>query len=123
MYKILKKHNITAVDVDNTLVMWSDDFRVNRSGRLEFDYGGEKVYLKPHNFHPTFIKHCYERGDFIEVWSQNGYEWAEQVIKKLGLENHVHVVRSKPVRHVDDKDNLTDIVGARIYIPDSEEIK
>ena len=120
MYKLLEESNITSCDVDNTLVMWSSDFKVNTKGRMHFKYGGEDVYLKPHNFHVTFLKHCYNRGDFVEVWSQNGFEWAEQVVLALGLENHVNVVRAKPTRHVDDKTSLSDIVGCRIYIPDDK---
>lgn len=118
MYNILKENSITSCDVDNTLVMWPDDYNQKKFDRIEFDYGSEKVYLKPHNFHVTFLKHCYNRGDFVEVWSQNGYEWAEQVVKKLGLENHVNLVRSKPTRHIDDKQKIEDIVGNRIYIED-----
>ena len=118
MYKLLEEVSITACDVDNTLVMWDKDFKNPGPGKIEFDYGSEKVYLKPHNFHVTFLKHCCNRGDYVEVWSQNGYQWAEQVVKRLELENHVDIVRSKPSRHIDDKESLEDIVGNRIYIPD-----
>lgn len=118
MYKLLEEDSITVCDVDNTLTMWPDDFRLEKEGRLEFDYGDEKVYLKPHNFHVTFLKHCFNRGDFIIVWSQNGYNWAKQVVDKLGLSNHVSLIASKPIRHIDDKKDLSDIVGNRIYIKD-----
>lgn len=118
MYKLLEEANITACDVDNTLVMWDKNYRNPGPGKMEFFYGSEKVYLKPHNFHITFLKHCFNRGDYVEVWSQNGFQWAEQVVKVLGLEEHVHVVRSKPTRHIDDKESLDDIVGNRIYIED-----
>ena len=118
MYQLLEHNSITVCDVDNTLVMWSSDFRTNKPGKTLFKYGGEDIYLKPHNFHVTFLKHCFERGDFVVVWSQNGYCWAKQIVDKLGLQDYVHVVASKPVRHIDDKMDLSDIVGNRIYIKD-----
>lgn len=117
-YKVLEESNITVCDVDNTLVIWDKDFRNPGDGKVKLRYGSEDVYLRIHTFHPTFLKHCYERGDYVQVWSQNGFSWAEQVVKALGLENHVHEIRSKPTRHIDDKDNLDDIVGNRIFIKD-----
>jgi len=118
MYKVLAKDSLIACDVDNTLVMWDKDYKNPAPGKLEFDYGSEKVFLKPHGFHVTFLKHCFNRGDYVEVWSQNGYQWAQQVVEKLGLQDHVDIVRSKPTRHIDDKQSLEDIVGNRIYIED-----
>lgn len=116
MYTLLEESNITVCDVDNTLVFWDKNYSNPGPGKIEFNYGSETVYLKPHSFHITFLKHCYNRGDYVEVWSQNGFSWAEQVVQKLGLSEHVHVVRSKPTRHIDDKEKLEDIVGNRIYI-------
>lgn len=121
--KVLKENNISTFDVDGTLVLWPKDYHQSGYGRVDFNYGDELIYLYPHVKHVTFLKHCYNRGDYVEVWSQNGYEWAEQVIKKLDLEQFVHIVRSKPTRHVDDKESLSDIVGNRIFLnysPDEE---
>lgn len=117
---VLKAKEITAFDVDNTLLMWSEDFATKDKKKIKLQYGDQDVYLEEHLFHPTFLKHCHNRGDFIIVWSQNGYFWAEQVVKKLGLEDYVHIVMSKPSRHVDDKEELKDIVGNRIYIPQNK---
>lgn len=112
--KVLRENNITAFDVDNTLVLWTLDGKT----RMPLQYGSETVYLSKHESHVRFLKHCHERGDYIVVWSQNGYAWAEQVVKALNLEAYVDEVRSKCTRVVDDKDNLTDIVGVRIYLGD-----
>jgi len=120
MYDLIRAESITSCDVDNTLVIWGKDYKTPGPNKIEFDYGDEKVYLKPHKFHPLFIKHCYNRGDYIEIWSQNGHMWAEQVVNKLGLQEHVTVIRNKPSRHIDDKTNLEDIVGVRIFIKDEE---
>lgn len=114
--KVLKESNITSFDCDGTLVLWSKKYHEPKTGTIEFWYGNEKIYLYPHIPHVTFLKHCYNRGDFIEIWSQNGWEWAKQVIEKLELTEYVHLVRSKPSRHIDDKQTLEDIVGNRIFL-------
>lgn len=118
--KILEHNSITAFDVDNTLVIWESDFRTPKEGRLKFRYGGEDVYLRPHTQHPMFLKHCFERGDHVRVWSQNGFAWAVQVIEKLKLEKYVHTVESKPQRFVDDKVDLPSVVGNHIFIPEGK---
>lgn len=117
--KVLRTNNITTFDVDGTLVLYKD-YREKGPKKIEFNYGDEKIYLTPHKFHIMFLKHCFLRGDYVIVWSKNAAMWAEQVVKKLGLEPYVHVVMSKPARHVDDKTNLTEIVGDRIFLPDQD---
>jgi predicted phosphatase len=117
--QLIKTNNITVIDCDDTLVMYKD-FRVKTKNKIEFDYGDEKIYLTPHKFHITFLKHCYNRGDHVVVWSKNGWQWAEQVVKKLGLTKYVHICMSKPSRHVDDKKDLSSIVGDGIYLPFEE---
>lgn len=115
--QLISSNNITAFDCDGTLVLYKD-FRNKTSEKIEFEYGDEKIYLTPHKFHCTFLKHCFNRGDFIIAWSKNGHQWCEQVVKKLGLENYVHICMSKPARHIDDKQNLNEIVGDAIFLPE-----
>lgn len=117
--KIIKSNNIITFDCDDTLVMYKD-FRVKTKNKIEFDYGDEKIYLTPHKFHVMFLKHCFKRGDYVIAWSKNGNEWCEQVIKKLKLTKYVHLCMSKPSRHVDDKKDLSSIVGDAIYLPFEE---
>jgi len=117
MASILESNNVTCFDCDDTLVLWPKDFRVNKPGRIEFDYGDEKVYLIEHNYHSIFLKHCASRGDCVIIWSANGYKWALEVAKKLKLEAHATIIMSKPTRHVDDKESLSSIVGSRVFIP------
>lgn len=114
--RILQKNNITCFDVDGTLVIWPKNYHDKKTQTIEFRYGDEFIYLHEHVPHVTFLKHCHNRGDYVSVWSQNGWEWALQVIEKLGLRDYVDEVRSKPSRHVDDKDYLADIVGNRIFM-------
>lgn len=113
---VLEEDNITSFDVDNTLVIWPKDPNTNKEGRIHFVYGHESIYLYPHKPHIRFLKNCSLRGDYVEVWSKNGYEWAEHVINTLTLENYVDVVRAKPSRCIDDKTDLPSIVGERIYM-------
>lgn len=115
----LRNDNTTTFDVDGTLIHWINfnEFHNNTPyGRFELEYGNEICYFKPYYSHIRFLKHCKQRGDFIIVWSQNGVEWAEKVVKALNLEKYVDVVMAKPTRHVDDKEDVPSIVGNRIFI-------
>jgi len=115
--RIEKNNNPTPFDVDDTLVVWPKDFRIYKPGRIAFMYGNEEVYLEEHSYHAMFLKHCYNRGDLVIVWSANGYAWAENVVQTLGLQSHVHIIMTKPVRHVDDKESISSVVGNRVFIP------
>jgi predicted phosphatase len=117
--KVIKSNNITVFDIDDTLLMHIDR-RVRTKDKIEIEYGDEKIYLTPHKFHVTFLKHCHKRGDFVVIWSKNGHQYAEQVVKKLNLSKYVHLIMSKPSRHVDDKKDLSSIVGDCIYLPFEE---
>lgn len=120
--KVLRESSIIAFDVDETLIYWLTKDRYDNFLPLEKDklltlkYGGELCFFKKHEAHIRFLKHCKERGDYVEVWSANGFEWAEKVVKALNLEHHVDVARSKPSRHVDDKTDIPSIVGNHIFI-------
>jgi hypothetical protein len=117
MKHVVQNANVTCFDCDDTLVLWPKDYNVYKEGRIEFDYGSEKVYLIPHSYHVIFLKHCFNRGDFVVVWSANGHGWASQVVEKLGLTQHFSQIMTKPTRHVDDKESLSSIVGSRVFIP------
>jgi len=119
--KVLREDDITQCDVDNTLVIWPKDPHIKRPGTIAFNYGDEIIYLFPHTPHIRFLKHCFNRGNFTSVWSQNGWAWAEQVVRKLNLVKFVDEVRGKPTRHIDDKNTIEDLAGNRIfmtYIPE-----
>lgn len=116
---ILESNNITAFDIDETLLFWKHRNEPGKD-KVQFLYGDEKIFLKPHRKHIAFLKHCYNRGDFIIVWSKNGWQWAEQVVEKLELQDYVHVIMSKVTRAVDDKRDLSSIVGDVLYIEDED---
>jgi hypothetical protein len=113
---VLEEDNISSFDVDGTLVIWPKNPNIPRIGTIEFVYGDEKVYLYPHKPHIRFLKNCSLRGDYVEVWSKNNFAWAKQVVEKLDLEKYVDIARSKPARHIDDKQTLEEIVGGRVYM-------
>lgn len=117
--QVLEYNSITCFDCDDTLLLWQDH-RVAAPTKVEFKYGGETIYLTPHSFHPLFVKHSFERGDLVIIWSQNGWKHAKKTVETLNLQDHVHFVMGKPTRHVDDKENLADIVGNRIFVPHKE---
>lgn len=117
--KVIRSNNLTTFDIDDTILMHIDR-RVKTKDKIAIDYGDEVIYLTPHKFHITFLKHCHKRGDFVVIWSKNGYQYAEQVVKKLKLSKYVDLIMSKPSRHVDDKKDLPSIVGDGIYLPFEE---
>ena len=117
MKNIIQNANVTCFDCDDTLILWPKDYKTPSPGRIEFEYGSEKVYLIPHSYHVIFLKHCFNRGDYVIIWSANGSDWATQVAQKLDLTEHYSQIMCKPIRHVDDKESLSSIIGSRVFIP------
>jgi predicted HAD superfamily phosphohydrolase YqeG len=83
---ILKSDKTLFVDVDDTLVIWSD------SG----------ASYKPHQKHIELVKRFHKRNQPVVVWSAGGWEWAERIVKELDLEPYVTAIMSKPAWWVDD---------------------
>lgn len=98
--QVINKEFITAIDVDGTLI---------KTGTLE-----------PIQVHIDFLRLQKRRGHTILVWSMNGWEHAETVIKHLKLEDQVDYIMSKPIKHVDDCSNVADIIGNRIFLAKEE---
>lgn len=117
--KIIESNNITNFDVDGTLLLYKD---IRNAGpkKLVFSYGDETIYLTPHKFHVTFLKHCKNRGDTVIVWSKNGYQWAQEAVLALGIEKYVDICMSKPTRYVDDKTDMPSVCGDHIFIAEEE---
>lgn len=113
-------------DVDDTLVMWG------RSDASDLDavkfvcpagvcypdakkgvfsdldqqareVGGWTEYLKVHKKHIAQLKEHAIRGHKVVVWSAGGADWAEAVVKALGLERYVTLCMMKPMWAYDDK--------------------
>jgi hypothetical protein len=116
---------IVAFDCDDTLVMWvGNDFEPHpkkllfKNPTTSLGTGEvlktEDTYLVPHQKHIQKLKGYSKSGYFVIVWSAGGGAWAKEVIKVLGLEEHVHLVTGKPVYLFDDLP-LQDAIGERKY--------
>ncbi len=100
----IANEQVYMYDVDDTLVVWDDDFLRPDGGRVRIvdPYDKNAVYLKPHVRHVKLLKQMHGRGRFIIVWSQSGVQWANAVVEALGLKDHVGLVMTKPSGYVDD---------------------
>ncbi len=96
---IVLRENAWFCDVDDTLVMWG--MRDHPEAK-EFENCGFKELLVPHAKHIELLKQAKFRGHVVIVWSAGGADWAEEVVKKLGLESYVDVIVSKPDWFIDD---------------------
>lgn len=123
---MLTIHNeqVYCFDVDDTLVMWDDQYADRALGRVRIvdPYDGATVYLKPHARHIKLLKQMHGRGRQIIVWSQGGAAWARAVIEALGLSEYVHICMTKPAGYVDDLPAQAWLPN-RIYLSHQEEPK
>jgi hypothetical protein len=129
MVQVSRKEHPMPFDFDNTLVTQSNDFRVvtffEDGGTVEGYVKIENPLTKTsdvykiHQSHVRLLKEQFIRGRYVIVWSASGYHWAEAVVKALQLEEFVHLVMSKPIGYVDDKD-IVSWIGNRIYVNDGE---
>jgi phosphoserine phosphatase len=116
---IIENERVVCFDVDETLIHHIqpsdiDVFNQDRVLELKYESINETYLVLINEIHRKLVKEMYHRGRYVIIWSARGHEWAEIVVKALGLENHVHMIMSKPIAYVDD-------VGAddfmkRIYI-------
>lgn len=83
---MLKSDNNHFYDVDDTLILWDYPTEYENQA-IEFDCYGVTVRALPHFKHIENLKRAIARGHHVWVWSQGGWEWAEEVVKKLGLED------------------------------------
>lgn len=127
--KVVENENVVLCDVDDTLI---EDYTpptffvqagtvpltefVPNEEYLQLDYYGKPVAKKAIQVHVDFVKSLKARGYFIVVHSGNGYQWAAQVVKAVGLEDHVDMVMTKAIKHIDDNPDPQHIIGTRIYL-------
>ena len=115
---VLNNENVVLVDVDDTIVVWDRSHRAPGKGKIKFTdpYSGDTLYLTPHSVHIRLIRQYKGRGFAIIVASMAGVKWAEHVVKTLQLEQYVDICMSKPTRYIDDKEDIKDIIGTRIFL-------
>lgn len=105
-------------DVDDTLIFWDENPTQPFDGCIEMvcPHDGMKTYHRIHERHVSFLKKQKAKGYTVIVWSASGTKWAEAVINKLGLNDYVDFVMSKPIKWVDDMPNPEHLVGTHIYL-------
>lgn len=126
-------------DVDDTLVMWGMAKKgdpeavaikcpssryvraLNEMGietdELVKETGEWTEYLVPHKRHIAQLVQHKLRGHTVIVWSAGGWEWAEAVVRSLGIEKYVDLVIEKPMWYYDDRPAEA-FMGKPIYMKD-----
>ena len=115
--KVIKSHRTIFYDVDDTLVIWNwKAVDPEGSGLIAIrdTQSNHTEHLLPHQRHIELLKQFKARGHTIVVWSQGGWQWAETVVRALGLEKLVDIVISKPDWYVDDLP-ASAFMGGNIY--------
>lgn len=103
--KIIPSRSV-FVDVDDTLIKWEIEgisFQ-NHPECITLDMFGTQKRFLPMWSNINKVKSFYEKGYEIVIWSLSSKQWAEQVVKKLGLEDYVDFCVSKPDFYIDDKE-------------------
>lgn len=115
---VLNNETVVLVDVDETLICWSKTFKKpGKNKKLFIDpYTKDKLYLTPHGPHIRLLKQYKARGFAIVVASMAGVLWSQTIVDGLNLNKYVDIVMSKPIKHMDDKEDIKDIVGTRVYL-------
>ena len=114
MFK-MKDGGVYASDVDDTLIMW----RIPEGYKgplVETNYNGFKDQGIPNLPAIAHLKKMKARAYSVVVWSAGGSDWAEVVVKALGLESYVDVVMPKIDFHLDDVSDPKDKIGKWQYI-------
>lgn len=96
MIKITDKPTV-YVDVDDTLIFWRDPLPTDD---IVLVNGVPMAYCE--KTVDSIIKHHHRKHPVV-VWSAGGSDWAEAVVRALGLERQVSLVISKPQWFYDDK--------------------
>ena len=113
--KINKNEHIKLVDVDGTLVL--DNWKDYPEARwLDIKYYDSTRRVVAHLELIKLVKSYKSRGFFVRVHSNNGFEWAAEVCRRLCLETYVDEVESKPTGHVDNETSADKIIGAHVFI-------
>jgi hypothetical protein len=104
--QILKSDLVVCVDVDDTLVSWSQLEHIpeciNIRGVIEIDFNDVKATYQVYSDNVESLMTHHHKGHYIVVWSGSGCEWALAVVEALKLEAYVDVVMAKPRWLLDD---------------------
>lgn len=99
MYVKNDNENIVLYDCDDTLIFFDGPPEIDPISIAIGPYS-ERVW--PNYAVIEKLKRSKFRGHYVRVHSQGGVDWAESVVKALGLEEYVDSVEAKPKWFVDD---------------------
>lgn len=117
MYQLLDTEHMVCCDVDDTLLMWDwHKYEFDNLITIEDPYTKQNRTYGIHRAHVLLIKQYKSRGYKVTVWSKGGQLHAESAVKALGLENFVDFVMTKPEKVMDDKSEVSSIVGPVVFI-------
>lgn len=118
--KVIRNETVATFDIDDTLVLWNHFDKENKGQHFIDPHDGTKHLLVPHWRHIKLLKDFKSRGYTVIVWSGGGYEWAETVVKTLGLEKYVDICMTKVSKFIDDL-QAEEVLGSRIYLKHEDE--
>lgn len=101
-------------DCDDTLIMHDNTKPYDLAISDPYEEGFI-INCRVHQRHLKLLKDFKARGYVIVVWSAGGAPWAKAVVDALGIQAHVNLVMSKPLKYVDDL-HADKILGSRIYL-------
>jgi phosphoglycolate phosphatase-like HAD superfamily hydrolase len=103
------------VDIDETLIHYEIDFdSLEGTILLSNDPTGVgSIRVKPIPTSIDMVKKFKAIGYDCFAWSQSGGDWAERVVKAVGLEDYFTACMSKPMWYLDDLEH-TKWMGPRI---------
>lgn len=113
--QVIKNEQVICIDVDDTLVLHKANVVGDSTVLFKDPYDDSIRKLVVHEPHVKILRDRKARGATIIVWSQSGYQWAEAIVRALGLEDCVDFVASKPIAYIDDKP-VQDWMAERIYL-------
>ena len=106
-------------DVDNTLIMWIKPGETVPEGAktvtLYDELAPEGRTFYPHTKHIERIKDLKNKSQLVVVWSATGVNWAEKIVRLLGLEEYVDLVMSKPDQLYDDISDVREFIPVPQY--------
>lgn len=95
---VYKNEKTAFFDVDSTLV------KQTASGELRLELYGVPNQYKALTKNAIQIGTHLKRGWIVFIWSNNGPEWAEQVVRALGYNPDDLIILNKPMKIFDDED-------------------
>jgi hypothetical protein len=112
--QVLENELCIEIDIDDTLLMTRYHIGLP-SINIVCPYNGTIETRYVHELHVKILKEHKARGWHITVWSAAGWPWAKAAVEALKLEDYVDVVRTKPLKYMDDLE-AKDILGQRLYL-------